>query len=269
MQSSQFISDNTEPRNEVAYIDDDKMNCLSFNTGLRLDPLSQSITSPACCDVNDSYKIDVPPIIIPRLSLSLSLSDSSASFSDSDDWSSETTPSSAYDCADSQPITSSVYAIKFDTICGNRLIASTGFISGCHEWTIKVMKSDTCPQEIGIVSNIKYSAVQDAESIWDNSAFGARASYGTRMDQHSYYSSFNMNNSSRCMKGLAACYSSWCEGDEIRVHLDLDKGVIAFYLNDKQVRKSLSVQRNVMYYPIICFAGDCKYRSTHYDCSTF
>eukprot|EP01084_Bolivina_argentea_P160554 279579_1 len=156
------------------------------NTSLQLDALPQSITSSACCDVNGSYKIDVPPIIIPTLSMSLSLSNSSSSFSDSDSFS-ETTPcslTSLSDCSSSQRIPSSVYGIKFDSICGNHLIASTGFHAGCHEWTIKVMKSDAFPQEIGIVSNIKYSAIQNAESIWDHSQFGARASYGTRTDEH-------------------------------------------------------------------------------------
>jgi len=52
---------------------------------------------------------------------------------------------------------------------------------------------------------------------------------------------------------------SWTSGDVIKVCLDLDRNRVTYYLNDKRVRKSVSLQVGKRYFPIISFVGNCRY----------
>jgi len=150
--------------------------------------------------------------------------------------------------------------VCFDIRCNKYMISANGFESGYHEWTIHVLKCDNLRQEIGIVSYFdRYISIDDHVGVRNNREFGARAIYGNNKEINQfYYASMNKDNSSRCSKKLSSD-SSWSEGDDIKICLDLNKGSITFMLNGKKVRKSISVQPNTTYYPFISYAGDCRY----------
>merc|ERR1719361_3402870 len=76
-------------------------------------------------------------------------------------------------------------------------------------------------------------------------------------ENHYYYASYNSDNSVRCNKDLSKLTiheNKWSEGDVIRISLNMDKGIIKFYLNDKKVRKAVSVDKNATFYPIILYS---------------
>eukprot|EP00483_Globobulimina_turgida_P003215 UN03220 len=122
------------------------------------------------------YKISVEPIYIPHLSLNWSLSMSS-SFPDSTLGSTKSTPSL------SSSIIEEINPIQFDIDCGTYMMSSDGLHSGCHEWSFKVLTSDMCRLEIGIVSTLAPKVnISDNDGIRDNNKFGARAVYGNIME---------------------------------------------------------------------------------------
>eukprot|EP01083_Nonionella_stella_P066679 175818_1 len=138
--------------------------------------------------------------------------------------------------------------------------------SGSHEWKIKILKTSSKRQEFGVVSTFDKNIPMNEFGICDTPMFGARVVYGynKKNAKHSfYYASYNKDNSVRCTKDLSLLkmhQSAWREGDVIRVALDLSKGIVKFYLNDKKVRKTISIERNKTYYPIILYAGKCEYQ---------
>ena len=168
------------------------------------------------------------------------------------------------------------------------LVSSQGLSSGYQEWSIKILKCDVYQQEIGIVSNLIENGDYNyrgtvIRGISDTDEFQARAVYGNElMSDKVYYASYNDNGSVRCYKDLVKAVNDetdandanvkkrkkrkigWCQGDVIKVALDLERWKCTFYLNGKKVRKSISVQRGRMYYPIISYAGKCKYELVHF-----
>ena len=172
----------------------------------------------------------------------------------------------------------------------NYLVSSQGLFSGYQEWSIKILKCDVYQQEIGVVSNL----IENGDcrgtvfkGISGTDEFQARAVYGNELMTDSvYYASYNDNGKIRCYKDLVKAANEenanddhgkgikkrmkkrkigWCQGDVIKVALDLERWKCTFYLNDKKVRKSISVQRGRMYYPIISYAGNCKYELIHFQ----
>eukprot|EP01084_Bolivina_argentea_P155290 270626_1 len=268
---------------------------------LQLTPtLSHSVTkSSTCSDVfgdndtdmdvdvdldegnSDPYKIKVPQIDIPHMN-AFDVSIETLTLSES--LPPSPTPCPSVSAADSPsiivsgcgsestlsplpttPVITSLHGIYFDMIRSKHLVASNGFSDGCHEWTVTIQKSDSFRQEIGIVSEL--IDLEKDVSIKENAVFGARALYGS-IEQTFYYASFNVDNTCRCEKTLDDANGAWSDGDEVTVRLDMEKGSISFFLNGVRVRKSMSVQRNVVYYPIISYSGQCRYEITHYDCKT-
>eukprot|EP01083_Nonionella_stella_P188465 694758_1 len=162
------------------------------------------------------------------------------------------------------PSSNTLNTIDFDSKCGPYLLSSNGFDSGYHEWTVRVINTDLSlsHQQIGIVSDpVEITNTDDI--IRDNPMFGARATYGNNEDT-AYYASYNDDKSCRCYKSLPSSVG-WCVGDEIKICLDLERGSITFYLNGQRVRKSLSVQRQKMYYPIVSNAPNNEYKLIHYS----
>ena len=142
------------------------------------------------------------------------------------------------------------------------IMSTNGLNKGYHEWSFKILQCDIYRQEIGIIGcgGIKDKRI-DINGIKDTSSFGARAIYGNELLTDSlYYASYNMDGKERCYRDLSKNSKiGWCTGDIIKVCLDLDKWKVKFYLNDQKVRKTMSIQRNNIYYPIISFAGHCRY----------
>ena len=155
------------------------------------------------------------------------------------------------------------------------LISSQGLCTGYQEWSIKILKCDVYKQEIGVISNLIENVDQYNSSfkgISGTQEFQARAVYGNELMTDSvYYASYNDNGKVRCYKNLVKDKKKrnrtigWCQGDVIKVSLDLDRWKCTFYLNGNKVRKSISVQPERMYYPIISYAGNCKYELLHFD----
>eukprot|EP01084_Bolivina_argentea_P257188 433240_1 len=278
--SASGISETSERNSSAAYSD----FCALFD--------QTEMKTPEVTDKSDyHYKMKISPILLPKLSHSAPLRFEPMDPSTLSTTLSDTDCESLYEkseisggmtsCTESPSIITSMQSpsvitpslscavtpspqsnsIEFDIVSGQHSISSKGLQSGYHEWTIKVMDCDIFRQEIGVISNLA-GCMDDCAtlSISDNDKFGARAVYGCIMETKTfYYSSYNKDNSCRCKKDLSAL-SSWWKKDEIKVCLDLDKGTIVFMLNDKKVRKSISVQKNVVYYPIVSFCGECKYQ---------
>jgi len=95
--------------------------------------------------------------------------------------------------------------------------------------------------------------------IKDTTEFGARAIYGNKGNCN-YYASINDNMSVRYFKNIPSSIAhKWCKGDIITVCLNLRCGNINFYFNGKKVTKTMSIQKNKVYYPVVSFSGDCQY----------
>ena len=133
------------------------------------------------------------------------------------------------------------------------LLDSEGLSHGRHEWSIKVDRSDGAIQEIGVI------ATSDIENrVSSKSQIGARAVYGNKKQSRSVYAaSFNKNGKRRCYRSLSNELLS--DGDVLEIKLDLTKWKIKFYLNGVKVRSAMKLQRST-YYPMISFAGDCRYK---------
>ena len=181
----------------------------------------------------------------------------------------------------SQYLFNNVVMFDKSTICptmgisGQRVItiSDNGFNFGVHEWEIKIKKSDVHLQEIGVIStnNISSDMLSNIgdEGITACNILGARAVYGNElMSGTNYYASYNDNGQARCHRDLSQMTVhkiGWCQGDVIKVTLNLRKGLIRFWLNNMRVRKKISLQKNKTYYPFIGFAGNCEYELISYS----
>ena len=155
-------------------------------------------------------------------------------------------------------------------------VSSKGMSEGCHEWKIEIVKCNNERQEFGIISNFDEDMEMNEYGICETPEMSSRAVYGfnklVKMDKnkkvigcenHFYYASYRADNTVRCDKDLSKLSvheNGWKEGDVIRISLNMDKGFIRFYLNDKRVRKQVSVDKNATFYPIILYSGNCEYR---------
>eukprot|EP01083_Nonionella_stella_P049048 130822_1 len=154
----------------------------------------------------------------------------------------------------------------FDITEDKYIASSNAFDTGYHEWSVKIIKCDSFRQEIGVVSNMNPNIQTKTNGgICGTPEFCARAVYGYHKEKSGsfYYTAFNANNSLRINKNLSSLHihpHEWRAGDVIKVCLNLDKGNIKFYYNGQKVRRTISVQRNVMYYPIVCYEGHCEYK---------
>eukprot|EP01084_Bolivina_argentea_P124854 221249_1 len=99
--------------------------------------------------------------------------------------------------------------------------------------------------------------------ICDTPLFGARVIYGCNNNEF-YYSSYGKGNKQRCHKDLTKLnvhQNGWKNGDIIKICLNLNKGNIKFYLNDKKIRRTLSVEKRIKYYPIVGFTENCPFKT--------
>eukprot|EP01084_Bolivina_argentea_P286850 492140_1 len=138
------------------------------------------------------------------------------------------------------------------------ILSSRGWNSGIHEWSFKILACDIYRHEVGIVSvsdiqNIKINK----HGIRTTNCFQARAVYGSESGSNlSYYASYNADGKSRCYKDLSRISETkWKKGDVITISLDLNKHKVKYYKQGKKVRKTLSLEANNTYYPIIAFSG--------------
>ena len=125
--------------------------------------------------------------------------------------------------------------------------------------------------EIGVVENTRNvnDIVMQTDGICAMPEFGARAMYGDenhfafekrkKNESNQYYGSYNSDNSVRCRKKIINRTIGWKHGDVIKVVLNLRRSNIQFYLNGAKVRKTLSLEKQRLYHPIIAFCGECKY----------
>eukprot|EP01084_Bolivina_argentea_P166269 288700_1 len=151
-----------------------------------------------------------------------------------------------------------------ETYNNKYIISSKGYNKGSVEWKIKIIKCNKKKQEFGVVSHFDTKIEMSEGGIGETALFGSRAIYGyNHLNNSFYYASYNKNNTLRCNKDLTQLKvhqnGIWRHGDIIKIVLNSDKGNIKFYLNEKQVRKSVSIQPNTTYYPIISFSGNCRY----------
>eukprot|EP01084_Bolivina_argentea_P317570 550629_1 len=159
------------------------------------------------------------------------------------------------------------------------MLSSKGFApnSGYHEWKIKILKCSKEERriEFGIISNFDTNIDMNKYGILDTPQWGARAVYGynTLMklnknnkykgtENNFYYASYNNDNTARCNKDLSTLnihQKPWSKNDVIKISVNLTKSSVKFFLNGKQVRKTVSIQKNVIYYPIILYSGNCRF----------
>jgi len=144
-------------------------------------------------------------------------------------------------------------------------ISSVSFTSGYHEWSITVKQCGVGMQEIGMISRRDLSEdvveLSQGMAISINSCFGARTVYGTHSRfKDAYYASYDDDNRPRCFRKLSnSKHDQWRNGDTITVCVDMDQHKVKFRKNGKAVRKSMSLQRDISYFPCIAFSGQCRY----------
>ena len=152
------------------------------------------------------------------------------------------------------------------------IISSNGFTSGKHEWEIKTLKTGDLADEIGVCSswddlNVNGNGIADMGS----SQLGARAVYAndpsTGVAFHDAYDDNNKLTYDKKFKKKGSQPSEfvWGKGDIIKVTLNLNKSSIKFYLNGKQVGRSIGLTKDLTYYPIICAYGSCSYQVISYS----
>ncbi len=163
--------------------------------------------------------------------------------------------------------------MNFNTINKDFIMSSNGFFYGLHEWSVRIINPSIRRHEIGIVSILNPYATTGGRtlqgqdmSICDMEEFGARTVYGSDC-QTFYYASYNENNFERCYKQLNEYhkYSYLNEGDIVKVVLDLYKGNVAFYLNNKKIKSTVNIQKSKVYYPIISYFGRFRCELVHYQ----
>eukprot|EP01084_Bolivina_argentea_P070870 128863_1 len=162
--------------------------------------------------------------------------------------------------------------VNFNMINKDFIMSSNGFCYGYHEWSLKIINSSIRRHEIGIVSILNpYTTIGSRSldghdmSICDMDEFGARTVYGTDCTTF-YYASYNENNFERCYKQLDKYhrYTYLNEGDIVKIVLDLYKGNVTFYLNNKKIGKTIKIQKNKVYYPITTYFGRFRCELVHY-----
>eukprot|EP01084_Bolivina_argentea_P296242 510173_1 len=153
------------------------------------------------------------------------------------------------------------------------IISSNGFSSGKHEWEIKAIKTGDLADEIGICSSwgdleVNGNGIADMGS----EQLGARAVYAndptTGVAFHDAYDENNKLTYDKKFKKKANQRSSefvWSKGDVVKVALNLSKWYVKFYLNNKQVGKSIALTKDLTYYPILCAYGSCQYQINRID----
>eukprot|EP01084_Bolivina_argentea_P141323 248346_1 len=101
------------------------------------------------------------------------------------------------------------------------------------------------------------------DGITKTPKFGARALYVNELSNGlTYYVSINNNNNIRCKKQINHKIG-WTQGAIIKTVLNLRKGNIQWFLNGEKVRKTISIEKGKIYYPIIAFSGNCQYELIH------
>ena len=152
------------------------------------------------------------------------------------------------------------------------IISSTGFTSGKHEWEIKTLKTGDLADEIGICStwgNLEVNG--NGISDMGSQQIGARAVYAndpsTGVAFHDAYDDNNKLTYDKKFKKKGNSQSEfvWQKGDIIKVSLNLNKWSVKFYLNNKQVGKSIALTKDLTYYPILCAYGSCSYQVISYS----
>lgn len=147
------------------------------------------------------------------------------------------------------------HAVCFDKICvtdspRQKVLFSKGLQRGFHRFSLEIVRCDVESQRIGVASSC-------------SEQFGAHAVYGNEMATgSSYYASCNDNGAQRCFRNLSnsAPNRNWCTGDVVTVCLDLTHYRIKFLLNGRRVGKTMSLQKQKVYYPMLSFAGNCHYK---------
>jgi len=142
------------------------------------------------------------------------------------------------------------------------LLSSNGLNQGIHEWNIEIVSTDVDLQEIGVIGtdDIDRIPVSDLGAM-DTEQFKSRALYGNEIGSDAlFYGSWKANGKARCHRDLRPFFKTgWTEGDVITVKLDLDKWRIKFFLNGQSVRYTMTLDPKKVYFPMICFSGNCKF----------
>jgi len=159
--------------------------------------------------------------------------------------------------------------VRFDSMAATPsngkvlVVDSKGLTKGRHyEWSLEILKCDVEAQEIGVIGTDDITSIAvDDEGILKTEALGARSCFGCELFTDSlYYGSYNADGRKRCFRNLVPWYSlGWTAGDIITVRVDLSQYRIRFLLNDEPVRYCMSLEPGKTYFPVLSFAGNCKY----------
>jgi len=144
-------------------------------------------------------------------------------------------------------------------------VSSHGLRRGAHEWSLKILRCDVHKIEVGVVGTADIAAIEVSDGgVMATAALAARAVYGNELSTDSaFYCSFNRNGKERCFKDVSLSRTiGWTQTDVITVCLDVDRGRIKFLVNGLKVRKTLSIQQQNVYHPVVCFGGDCRFALT-------
>ena len=131
----------------------------------------------------------------------------------------------------------------------------------------QVLKTGDLADEIGICSSWGDLAANNSQiADMGSSQLGERAVYAndpsTGVAFHDAYDENNKLTFDKKFKKKGSTPSEWvwAKGDVIKVAVNLNKWSCKFYLNGKQVGKSIAVAKDRTYYPIVCAYGSCSYR---------
>ena len=126
------------------------------------------------------------------------------------------------------------------------LYSSNGLESGCHEFTVEILKCDVYKMEIGIMGRCDITGDMLADGgVLESEALKQRAVYGNELCSNSnYYVSINEDNKRRCYKDLASSAKiGWCTSDVIKVCIDLNRSKIKFMRNGSLLIPFQSISR--------------------------
>jgi len=158
--------------------------------------------------------------------------------------------------------------VHFDKISVTKSNAKTLLLSskplrkGVYSWSLEILRCDVDLHEMGVIgtSDIDSIPVSDDGAMY-TPGFKSRAIYGSDMNSGSlFYGSWNANDTKRCHRDLTQYFNvGWTVGDMITVEVDLNRWRVKFMLNGKPVRYMMSLEPRKVYYPMICFSGNCQY----------
>jgi len=139
------------------------------------------------------------------------------------------------------------------------LLDSKGLTSGCHEWSIQILKADVDLQEIGVIGTDGIASIEvDDHGIWNTAACKARCVYGNELSDFSSFIAALKEDGSLEYQDLSKQRRiGWCVYDTITVKVDLERWTIRFSLNGKWCGEEMQLQRGMAYFPVISFAGQC------------